>query len=251
MVDKVHKYAYNINVDLWKVEVPTSHLIDVSVNGSMSRYLCLRYFDVIIISGYLCTHFFFYNLWRCFFIITNNPGIQKDKNETLVNEAIRFKEVRLIDVDGEQIGIMPVKDAQRIAREKDLDLVCVAPMAKPPVCRIMNYSKFRYEQQRHEREAKKNQKIIEVKEVRLTPTIDKHDFETKLRNARKFLEKGNKVLVTVRFRGRMITFTDQGQNVLNDFAASLSDIAKVESESKLENRQLSLTLAPIDNKKKA
>lgn len=168
-----------------------------------------------------------------------------------MNEAIRFKEVRLIDVDGEQIGIMPVKDAQRIAREKDLDLVCVAPMAKPPVCRIMNYSKFRYEQQRHEREAKKNQKIIEVKEVRLTPTIDKHDFETKLRNARKFLEKGNKVLVTVRFRGRMITFTDQGQNVLNDFAASLSDIAKVESESKLENRQLSLTLAPIDNKKKA
>lgn len=145
---------------------------------------------------------------------------------------------------------MPSKDAQKKAREKELDLVCVAPQAKPPVCRIMNYGKYRYEQQRHEREAKKNQKIIEVKEIRLTPVIDKHDFETKIRNARKFIEKGAKVLVTVRFRGRMVTYTEQGKKVLSNFASACEDIAKVEAESKLENRQISITLAPIDIKKK-
>ncbi len=146
---------------------------------------------------------------------------------------------------------MSSRDAQRRATEKDLDLVCVAPKAKPPVCRIMNYGKYRYEQQRHEREAKKNQKVIEVKEIRMSPVIDTHDFETKLRNARKFITKGAKVLVTVRFRGRMITHADQGRKVLNDFAAACEDIAKVEAHSKLENRQLSITLAPItDNKKK-
>lgn len=145
---------------------------------------------------------------------------------------------------------MSSRDAQRKAREKELDLVCVAPMAKPPVCRIMDYGKYRYEQQRHEREAKKNQKIIEVKEIRMTPVIDTHDFETKVRNARKFLEKGAKVIVSVRFRGRMITYTDQGKKVLQDFAATCEDIAKVEAESKLENRQISITLAPIDQKKK-
>ncbi len=144
---------------------------------------------------------------------------------------------------------MSSRDAQRKAREKDLDLVCVAPMAKPPVCRIMNYGKYRYEQQRHEREAKKNQKIIEVKEIRMTPVIDKHDFETKLRNARKFIEKGAKVLVSVRFRGRMITYTEQGKKVLVEFASACEDIAKVEGETRLENRQISITLAPIDKKK--
>ncbi|HEY8365184.1 MAG TPA: translation initiation factor IF-3 [Haloplasmataceae bacterium] len=173
-----------------------------------------------------------------------------EKNETLVNEAIRFKEVRLIDVDGTQLGLMTSKDAQKKAREKELDLVCVAPNAKPPVCKIMNYGKYRYEQQRHERETKKNQKIIEVKEIRMTPVIDKHDFETKLRNARKFLEKGAKVLVTIRFRGRMVTYTEQGLKVLESFASSCEDIAKIESKSNLENRQIALTLAPIDNKKK-
>lgn len=192
----------------------------------------------------------FEKFWRCSFISTINQNIRKDKNEALVNEAIRFKEVRLIDVDGKQLGIMSSKDAQKVARDKDLDLVCVAPMANPPVCRIMDYGKYRYEQQRHEREAKKNQKIIEVKEIRLSPVIDKHDFNTKLRNARRFLGKGAKVLVTVRFRGRMITHTEQGKKVLENFASQCEDIAKVEAESKLENRQISLVLAPIDNKKK-
>ena len=156
----------------------------------------------------------------------------------------------MIDVEGEQLGIMTSRDAQKRARERELDLVCVAPKAKPPVCRIMNYGKYRYEQQRHEKEAKKNQKIIEVKEIRMTPVIDKHDFDTKLRNARKFLEKGAKVLVTVRFRGRMITYTEQGKKVLESFASECSDVAKVETTSRLENRQISITLSPIDNKKK-
>lgn len=123
-------------------------------------------------------------------------------------------------------------------------------MAKPPVCRIMNYGKYRYEQQRSAREAKKNQKVVEVKEIRMTPVIDTHDFETKVRNARKFLEKGDKVIVTVRFRGRMITYTDRGRKVLQEFADACEDIAKVESKSRLENRQLSLTLSPLTLKKK-
>ncbi len=145
---------------------------------------------------------------------------------------------------------MTSREAQRLAREKELDLVCVAPMAKPPVCRIMNYGKYRYEQQRHEREAKKNQKIVEVKEIRMTPVIDKHDFDTKVKNARKFLDKGDKVIVTIRFRGRMIAYSNQGRKVLHDFAVACEDIAKVETESKLENRQISLTLVSLSQTKK-
>lgn len=176
--------------------------------------------------------------------------MKRKEDDTLVNEAIRFKEVRLIDKDGNQLGILSSREAQRIAREQELDLVCVAPQAKPPVCRIMDYGKYRYEQQRHAREAKKNQKVIEVKEIRLTPVIDTHDFETKVRHAHKFLEKGNKVLVSVRFRGRMITFTDQGKQVLVDFAKALEDVAKVESQGKLENRQIQMTLVPLPENKK-
>lgn len=129
----------------------------------------------------------------------------------MINERIRFKEVRLVGSDGAQMGIVSSRDALRVAREHDLDLVCVAPSAQPPVCRIMDYGKYRYEQQRSAREAKKNQKVIEVKEIRMTPKIDTHDFETKVKSARKFIEKGNKVLVSVRFRGRMMKFTDQGR----------------------------------------
>ncbi|MDF2699890.1 MAG: translation initiation factor [Haloplasmataceae bacterium] len=144
---------------------------------------------------------------------------------------------------------MTSRDAQKIAREKELDLVCVAPMAKPPVCKIMNYGKYRYEQQRHAREAKKNQKVIEIKEVRLSPVIDTHDLETKLRNARKFLEKGDKVLVSIRFKGRMLANTKQGEKVLNDFAIACTDIAKLEAEAKFEGKQMTLTLAPLPPKK--
>lgn len=197
----------------------------------------------------LSAHFFVCKfIWRCFFIATNNHHFRKAKDDTLVNELIRFHQVRLIDVEGEQLGIMSSRDAQKKARERELDLVCVAPGAKPPVCRIMNYGKYRYEQQRHKREAKKNQKTIDVKEIRMTPVIDTHDFETKVRNARKFLEKGAKVLVTVRFRGRMIVYTDRGKQVLHEFAKACEDIAKVESESRLENRQMSLTLVAEEKK---
>ncbi len=145
---------------------------------------------------------------------------------------------------------MTSRDAQKKARERELDLVCVAPMAKPPVCRIMNYGKYRYEQQRHEREAKKNQKIVEIKEIRLTPVIDTHDFETKVRNARKFLEKGDKVLVSVRLRGRMIAYSEQGRKILREFASACEDIAKIEADAKLENRQISMTIVAIEQKKK-
>ena len=181
------------------------------------------------------------------FIIPNRQDY-KEKDDTLINEAVRFKEVRLINVDGEQLGIVTSREAQRVAREKDLDLVCVAPLAKPPVCKIMDYGKYRYEQQRHAREAKKNQKIIEIKEIRLSPTIDKHDFETKLRNARKFLEKGDKVLVSIRFRGRMMAYTDKGAKVINEFAEACVDLAKVEAQAKLEGRQMLMTLAPLQKK---
>ena len=168
-----------------------------------------------------------------------------------MNERIRFKEVRLIDKDGNQIGIVSSREAPRAANDEGLDLVCVAPKAKPPVCRIMDYGKYRYEQQRQAREAKKNQKTIEVKEVRLTPVIEKHDFETKVKHARRFISKGNKVLVSVFFRGRMMKFTDQGREVLSEFAKALEDIAIVEGQkNKLENRRIQMTLAPITEKKK-
>jgi len=168
-----------------------------------------------------------------------------------VNERIRFKEVRLIDKDGTQIGIVSSQEALRVANEEGLDLVCVAPNATPPVCRIMDYGKYRYEQQRNAREARKNQKTIEIKEVRLTPSIDKHDFETKVRHARKFIEKGNKVLVSVFFRGRMMKFTDQGREVLDEFAKALEDVATIENRrDKLENRRMQMTLTPISEKKK-
>ncbi|HEY8435509.1 MAG TPA: translation initiation factor IF-3 [Haloplasmataceae bacterium] len=168
-----------------------------------------------------------------------------------MNERIRFKEVRLIDKDGTQIGIVSSQEALRVANEEGLDLVCVAPNATPPVCRIMDYGKYRYEQQRNAREARKNQKTIEIKEVRLTPSIDKHDFETKVRHARKFIEKGNKVLVSVFFRGRMMKFTDQGREVLDEFAKALEDVATIENRrDKLENRRMQMTLTPISEKKK-
>ncbi|MBX6395822.1 MAG: translation initiation factor IF-3, partial [Alicyclobacillaceae bacterium] len=127
------------------------------------------------------------------------------KEDLQVNEQIRAREVRLIDVDGSQLGIVPLREALRIAGEKNLDLVNVAPTAKPPVCRIMDYGKYKYEQSKREKEARRNQKIVSIKEVRLTPNIEEHDFQTKLRSVIRFLEQGDKVKATVRFRGREIT----------------------------------------------
>ncbi|TFJ93926.1 translation initiation factor IF-3 [Lentibacillus salicampi] len=162
-----------------------------------------------------------------------------------VNEKIRAREVRLIDSNGDQLGVKSRNEALDIAQKRDLDLVLVAPNAKPPVCRVMNYGKYRYEQQKKEKEARKKQKIINVKEVRFTPGIGDHDFNTKLKNARKFLTKGDKVKASVRFRGRAITHKDLGREVLNRLAEETKDVATVESKAKMEGRNMFMMLAPI------
>lgn len=166
-----------------------------------------------------------------------------------VNENIRAREVRLIDVNGEQLGVKSRQEALDLAQTANLDLVMVAPNAKPPVCRIMDYGKYRYEQQKKEKEARKNQKIINIKEVRLSPNIEEHDFNTKLRNARKFLEKGDKVKASIRFRGRAITHKEIGQEVLERLAKECEDLATVETKPKMEGRSMFLMLAPRNEKK--
>jgi|SRR5699024_6037441 len=171
--------------------------------------------------------------------------ISKDMN---VNETIRAREVRLIDANGDQLGVKTRQEALEIAAKRNLDLVLVAPGAKPPVCRIMDYGKYRYEQQKKEKEARKKQRVINVKEVRLSPGIGDHDFETKLRNARKFIEKGDKVKASVRFRGRAITHKELGQEVLERLAKEVADIATIESKAKMEGRQMFMMLAPSSEK---
>lgn len=161
----------------------------------------------------------------------------------MINEQIRDKEVRLIGGDGEQLGIMPAKEAMKLAREADLDLVKIAPTAKPPVCKIIDYGKYRYELARKEKEAKKKQKVIDVKEVRLSPNIEENDLNTKASAARKFISKGDKVKVTLRFRGREMAHMQTSKHILDDFAQRLSDIAVIEKEPKLEGRSMMMFLA--------
>ncbi|MFZ4450626.1 translation initiation factor IF-3 [Salibacterium aidingense] len=161
-----------------------------------------------------------------------------------VNDGIRAREVRLIDSNGEQLGVKSKNEALDLAEKAELDLVLVAPNAKPPVCRIMDYGKYRFEQQKKEKEARKKQKVINVKEVRLSPNIEEHDFNTKLRNARKFLSKGDKVKAAIRFRGRMITHSDIGKEVLERMAKECEDVATVETKPKMEGRSMFLMLAP-------
>jgi len=161
-----------------------------------------------------------------------------------VNDEIRAREVRLIGVDGEQLGIKPLREALQMAADVNLDLVNVAPTAKPPVCRIMDYGKYRYEMQKREKEARKNQKIVDVKEVRFSTNIDEHDFQTKLRNVIKFIKNGDKVKCSVRFRGREITHADIGQKVLERIAAEAGDICVVERKPKLEGRSMIMILSP-------
>lgn len=174
--------------------------------------------------------------WRCSAI-----------SESLVNGQVRFREVRLIGTDGEQLGIMSSQDAQKIADEAELDLVCISPMAKPPVCKIIDYGKYRYEMIRRDKEAKKKQKIVELKEVRLSPNIDTNDLATKTNAARKFLEKGNKVKVTLRFRGREMSHMSQSRYILDDFAKSLADIAVIDKPSKVEGRTLVMFMSAKKN----
>lgn len=160
----------------------------------------------------------------------------------MINEQIRDREVRLIGEDGEQLGIMSARDAYKRAQEAELDLVKIAPMAKPPVCKIIDYGKYKYELTRKEKEAKKKQKIVEIKEVRLSPNIDTNDLNTKVNNAKKFITKGNKVKVTLRFRGREMAHVQQSRHILDDFAGLLSDIAVIEKPAKLGGRNMSMIL---------
>lgn len=164
--------------------------------------------------------------------------------EHLVNDEIRAKEVRLIGSDGEQLGIKPFREAMQLAADANLDLVNVAPTAKPPVCRIMDYGKYRYELQKKEKEARKNQKVVDLKEVRFSATIDEHDFQTKLRNVFKFIKDGDKVKCTVRFRGREITHASIGQKVLERVATEADEICIVERRPKLEGRSMIMILSP-------
>ena len=161
----------------------------------------------------------------------------------MINEQIRDREVRVIGVNGEQLGIMSARDALKLAREEELDLVKVAPMAKPPVCKIIDYGKFRYEMARKEKEARKKQKTVEVKEIRLSPNIDVNDLNTKTSAARKFLEKGNKVKVTLRFRGREMAHMNASRHILEDFAKSVEDIAAIDKPIKQEGRSLTVFLS--------
>lgn len=171
-------------------------------------------------------------------------GVFDIKQELRINDEIVAKEIKLIDDEGAQLGVMSVADALAIAEEKGLDLVEVAPNATPIVCKIMNYGKYKYEQARKEKEAKKKQKVVEVKEIRLSPTIDTHDFEFKAKNARKFLEDGDKVKATIKFKGRELNNTSFGANVLNKFAESLEDVGTADKEPKLEGRNMMLIISP-------
>ena len=160
----------------------------------------------------------------------------------MINGQIKDKEVRLIGQDGEQLGIMPTREAMKLAQEAELDLVKIAPTAKPPVCKIIDYGKYRYELVRKEKEAKKKQKTVEIKEIRLSPNIETNDLNTKINAAKKFISKGNKVKVTLRFRGREMAHVQSSKHILDDFAQELAEIAVVEKAPKLEGRSMSIVL---------
>ena len=160
----------------------------------------------------------------------------------MINGQIRDKEVRVIGEDGNQLGVMPIKEAMRLAQEAELDLVKIAPKAQPPVCKIIDYGKYRYELARKEKEAKKKQRTVEVKEVRLSPNIDTNELNTKVNNAKKFIAKGNKVKITLRFRGREMAHMQQSKHILDDFAQMLADVASIEKPAKQEGRSISMVL---------
>lgn len=169
--------------------------------------------------------------------------ISKNKN-FLVNEEIREKQVRVIGDDGSQLGVIDTRDALKIAEEKELDLVVISPTAVPPVCRIMDLNKFIYEQAKKEKENKKNQKVVNIKEIRLSATIEQHDIEIKANNASKFLKAGDKVKVTVRFKGRQNDYSFKGKGILSDFFSKVEEVAVIEKPAKLEGRNMTMVLAP-------
>ena len=178
----------------------------------------------------------FFILWR-----------DKTISELFINDQIRAKEVRVIGIDGEQLGVMALADARKIADDEGVDLVMIAPNANPPVCRIVDYGKFRYEQARREKEARKKQHTVDIKEVRMSPNIDTNDLNTKVNAAKKFLEKGNRVKITLRFRGREMAHMGASVHILTDFAEALSDVAVIEKQPKVEGRSMTMFLTEKKN----
>ena len=177
-------------------------------------------------------------IWRCSTI----------GKELLINEEIRHSEVRVIGDDGSQLGVMSSKDAKRIAAERDLDLVEIAPQGNPPVCKIMDYGKYKFEQSKREKEARKNQKVVDIKEIRFSPSIDDHDFQTKFNNAVKFLKAGDKVKVSVRFRGREMQHTSIGQQLLTKFSEQVKEYGTVDRMPKMEGRSMVMFVSPVVQK---
>lgn len=174
-------------------------------------------------------------VWRC--LLISNKELQ-------INDEIRDKELRIIDSDGSQLGVMPLERAMNLAAEKNLDLVKIAPQATPPVCKIIDYGKYRFEQAKRDKEAKKNQRIVEIKEIRLSLNIDVHDFNTKVNQAKKFISEGNKVKASIRFRGREMGHPEIGYETMKEFAQVLSEVTNVEKSAKLEGRNMLMFLAP-------
>jgi translation initiation factor IF-3 len=168
-------------------------------------------------------------------------------SDLMINGQIRDKEVRLIANDGEQLGVMSAREAQKLADEAELDLIKISPKAKPPVCKIIDYGKYKYEQTRKEKLAKKKQKVIDVKEVRMSPNIDTNDLNTKINHAKKFLAKGARVKVTLRFRGRELAHVNASKYILDDFAKALEDVATIDKKPKFEGRSMTMFLAPKNN----
>jgi len=179
-----------------------------------------------------------------FYYVYSFSEVKNINKDFSMNEEIREKEIRLIGSNGEPLGVVPTIEAKKLAEEKDMDLVMMSPTAKPPVCRIMDYGKYVYEQSKKEKDAKKKQKIISIKEVRCSLTIEEHDIDIKAKNARKFLLEGDKVKITVRFRGREMELAHMGQKILDNFAAKLEDVCLVEKRPKREGRNMTMVLGP-------
>jgi len=188
-------------------------------------------------------------LWALFFLLQHNKKSfiileVSIITDLMINEQIRDKEVRLISDTGEQVGIVSGKEARKMAEEKQLDLVKISPQAKPPVCKIMDYSKYKFDQAKKEKEARKKQKTVSVKELRLSPNIDTHDVQVKVKNAIKFLKEGNKVKISIRFRGREMARTDVAVDIMKDFAQQVAEFGVVDKEPKMEARTMAMFLAP-------
>ena len=205
-----------------------------------------RGFDIETQGVALCRSFFFFVFFVAVFL---RRCVLISKDSLRINEEIHIREVRVTSATGEQLGIMPTREALRLAEEQHLDLVEVAPKAKPPVCRIMDFGKYRYEQQKREKEARKKQKIITIKEVKLRPNIEQHDFDVKLKNALRFVEEGNKVKVTIMFRGRELSHPELGREVLDRVAAELKDVVSIERDAKIEGRNMIMILSPKASQK--